>query len=91
MAISSIAERRASPRRVLILDCTLSRNRGSAIRGRTLDISDGGMRVCTQRPLAVDEVLAFDLKLEDGELRGQCRVLRQMANDTYAVRFEQTG
>jgi len=69
------------------MPCTLHRRRGSPIEGRTVDLGPGGMRVCTTRPLAADEVLRFELQGIDG----RARVLRQHGHDTYAVRFEMLG
>jgi hypothetical protein len=47
------------------------------------------MRVATQRPLATDEVLDFELPPPAGPgLRGRARVLRQQTYGVYALRFE---
>ena len=47
------------------------------------------MSVATDRPLAADEVVAFDLGLVSGHvLDGRARVLRQQAYGVYALRFE---
>jgi hypothetical protein len=43
------------------------------------------MCVATQRPLAADEMLSFELS---PRISGQARVLRQEGYETYAVRFE---
>ena len=80
--------RRAAPRAQVTLDVVLSRPTGSPVRARTVDVSAGGARVSTNRPLRVDEVLAFELTLDEGEpVAGQARVLREQAT-TYALRFE---
>ena len=84
-------ERRSSTRQLLCVDCTLSRAKGGPIVGKTVDLSDGGMRVSTDRPLAIDEVLSFDFNFEGGERHGVARVLRQTGYDTYALRFEQAA
>ena len=84
-------DRRSSPRQLICVECTLSRAKGNAILGKTVDLSEGGMRVSTTRPLAIDEVVAFDLSLETGDRHGQARVLRQTGHDTYALRFEQAA
>jgi len=80
-----VTDHRRSPRVKVELRCTLHRRSGSPISGRTVDIGPGGMCVCTERPLAADEVLRFELP--DG-VDGRARVLRQEGHDTYAVRFE---
>ena len=84
-----MAERRASPRIELSLECTLRRRTGSAITAQTRDLGPGGMSVTTKRPLAPDEVLQFDLPLPPGEpVGGQARVLREQGYQVYALRFE---
>ena len=82
-----MTEQRSSPRVQIEKPCTLHRRSGSPIEGRTIDIGPGGMRVCTSRPLAPDEVLRFELEGIDG----RARVLRQQSRDMYAVRFETLG
>ena len=68
---------------------TLARAKGSPIASRTLDLGAGGMRVATDRPLAVDEMLSFDLPLDpQSRVEGQARVLREQPFRTYALRFE---
>jgi hypothetical protein len=46
--------------------------------------------VVSDRPLRIDEELAFDLELGAGgrHLTGTARVLRQHSTDMYALRFE---
>ena len=78
---------RRSPRVRLAKECTLRRNTGSPIIARTVDVGPGGMCVRTSRPLALDEVLAFDFELPP-HIDGRGRVLRQQSRDTYAMRFE---
>ncbi len=83
-------QRRTTPRTEVAVGCTLSRHRGGPIAGSTVDVGGGGMRVRTDRPLAVDEVLRFDLPLNGSEqpLQGGVRVLREQARNVYALRFE---
>jgi hypothetical protein len=78
-------DKRRLPRVRLEMDCTLHRRHGSPIRGRTVDVGPGGMCIATSRPLAADEVLAFELP---PGISGSARVLRQQGYDSYAVRFE---
>jgi hypothetical protein len=72
-----------------MLECVLRRRTGSVISVRTVNVGPGGMCVTTQRPLAIDEVLEFDLPLAEAEhVDGRVRVLRQERPDRYALRFE---
>jgi hypothetical protein len=81
--------RRAAPRAQLTLPVTLKRVKGNPIASRTQDVSSGGMRVTTSRPLAVDEVLHFELPLDvDTHVEGQARVMREHPFGAYALRFE---
>jgi hypothetical protein len=79
-------ERRDMPRTPIEVPCTLSRRTGSAINAQTVNLGPGGMRITSDRPLAPDEVLRFDLP--DQAVDGRCRVLRQDGHRTYALRFE---
>jgi hypothetical protein len=73
----------------LALDCVLRRRTGSEISVRTVNVGPGGMCITTQRPLAIDEILDFDLPLAETEhIDGRARVLRQERPDRYALRFE---
>jgi hypothetical protein len=90
-ATHTFPQRRTSPRAEVALGCRLARRRGGPITGSTVDIGNGGMRVRTERPLAVDERLDFDLDLAAGCLRGGARVLREQAPRVYALRFEDLG
>jgi hypothetical protein len=84
-----MTERRGVPRVEVSVACMLRRRTGSAIEARTLDLGVGGMSVTTNRPLAADEVLEFDLPLSPGEVvDGHARVLREQAYGVYALRFE---
>ena len=84
-----IGERRRAPRTGLDLTCTLRRRTGSPIACRTVELGPGGMSVCSGRPLAPDEVLAFELPVGEAPLTGRARVLRQQTHEVYALRFEQ--
>lgn len=87
--VSELSERRRAPRADVALDCTLSRRAGTAIAARTVNLGPGGMRVTSKRPLALDEVLRFDLPLAGaGHIDGRARVLRQEGLSAYALRFE---
>jgi hypothetical protein len=84
-----VAERRGTQRTDLALECVLRRRTGSAISVKTVNVGPGGMCVTTQRPLAIDEVLHFDLPLAGTEhVDGRARVVRQERHDRYALRFE---
>lgn len=74
-------------RRAISLRCTLTRGAGSPISARTIDLGPSGMRVATERPLAVDETVTFDLPCGDVRIRGAARVICQERPDVYAVRF----
>lgn len=80
--------RRTAPRAPLHYECTLRRERGTPVVCTTLDLGPGGMKVTTDRPLAVDEVLDFDLPLTADETHGSARVLREQGFRVYALRFE---
>ena len=72
----------------LSLRCTLTRGAGSPIRARTIELGPTGMRVATERPLAVDETLEFELPCGDVSVSGHARVVCQDRPDVYGVRFE---
>jgi len=78
------AERRREPRTEVTVECTLKRAKGGAIRCETVDLGPGGMAVSSDRPLAADELVEFDL----ADVHGQARVLREQAYHVYALRFE---
>lgn len=69
------------------LDCTLTREAGSPILARAIAVGPTGMKVATERPLALDETVSFDLPCGDRRIRGHARVVRQERPDVYAVRF----
>jgi pimeloyl-ACP methyl ester carboxylesterase len=82
-------DRRKAPRVALACSCDLSRANGSVVGGRTLDVGCGGMRIATERPLGIDEVLEFQLTAgADAPVHGKARVLREQAHRVYALRFE---
>jgi PilZ domain len=83
-----VAERRGTPRTDLVVSCTLRRRTGSEISVRTVNVGPGGMCVTTQRPLAIDEVVDFDLLAGSEHVDGRARVVRQERPDRYALRFE---
>lgn len=84
----SSAELRHAPRVDIALACTLRRPVGRPIDARTLNVGAGGMLISSDRPLAVDEPLDFDLASHDVAVSGQARVLRHQQLDVYALRFE---
>lgn len=85
-----VNEQRTSPRVAVALDLQLGRKVGTAVAAHTSDLSVGGARVVSDRPLRVDEELRFDLALpaRAEHLTGVARVLRQHRHDEYALRFE---
>jgi hypothetical protein len=84
-----LGERRRAPRAEVAVSCTLRRRTGSPIACRTVELGPGGMSVCSERPLATDELLSFDLPpAGDTALTGRARVLRQQAHQVYVLRFE---
>jgi PilZ domain len=84
-----VTERRRAPRTEIELPCLLRRRSGSPISAQTVNLGPGGMCVSTPRPLALDEVLDFDLPLTDaGSVDGRARVLRHEGHGAYALRFE---
>ena len=90
MATTATPQRRASPRAAIELPLTFARARrhGAPVKARTIDLSVGGARVSCERPLKIDELLAFDLEARSVIVRGECRVLREHVGQTYAIRFE---
>ena len=78
------AERRQASREAVVVPCTLRRPKGKAIHCETIDLGEGGMAVASDRPLAQDELVVFDLPA----VRGRARVLREEAYHVYALRFE---
>ena len=81
--------RRSSPRVTLALDVMLMRAHGNPVACRTQDLGPSGMRVAAARPLAIDELLDFDLALDGtGHLNGHARVVREHVPRVYGLRFE---
>jgi hypothetical protein len=78
------SERRRATREAMVVPCTLRRQRGKAIHCETIDLGEGGMAVASERPLATDELVMFDLPAG----RGRARVLREQAYHVYALSFE---
>jgi c-di-GMP-binding flagellar brake protein YcgR len=85
--MAQVSDRRRAPRVELVVACTLHRRSGPPISCETVDVGTGGMSVCSERPLAPDELVSFDLARV--ELSGRARVLRQHGHRLYALRFEQ--
>jgi hypothetical protein len=84
------SERRRSWRTAIELECHLHRRTGKTIQARTRDLGPGGMRVHTNRPLAVDETLEFELP-DRARIHGRARVVREHGYRVYALRFEKLG
>jgi hypothetical protein len=82
-----MADRRDRARVEMSVECMLRRRAGTPIACETVDVGTGGMSVSSERPLAADEVVSFDLAAI--ELSGRARVLRQQGHQVYALRFEQ--
>ena len=77
------------PRADMAMPCVLRRRTGSAISVETVNVGPGGMCILTKRPLAIDEVLEFDLPVAGtSHVDGHVRVLRQEGHGMYALRFE---
>jgi PilZ domain len=79
---------RRSPRVAIDCPLRLSRRRGEPITGHTEDIGPGGARVVVERPLGIDEEVAFALTLGDIQVDGRARVVRQQSPRCYALRWE---
>lgn len=81
--------RRSQPRMSVVLDAHLERRVGNSVPAQTRDLCTHGARIVTERPLAIDEELTFDLEVDAGtHLRLASRVLREHHHSTYALRFE---
>jgi hypothetical protein len=80
--------RRSHPRIPVVLDAQLERRVGNSVPAQTRDLCTHGARIVTERPLAVDEELTFDLEVDSTHLRLASRVLREHHHSTYALRFE---
>ena len=84
--MAQVDERRRAPRVEMAVECTLHRRAGRPISCETVDVGTGGMSVCSERPLATDEVLSFEMA--PMSVSGRARVLRQHGHQLYALRFE---
>jgi hypothetical protein len=73
---------------MLELPVTLLRAHGNPIASRTVEVGCGGMRVCCDRPLTIDEMLSFELDAPGERVGGKARVVREHIAKTYALRFE---
>jgi hypothetical protein len=78
----------SAPRAQVALRCTLRRRVGSPILTETLDVGPSGMRVVSERPLADDEMVDFDLPNLQMRVAGHARVLSQQGPHVYVLRFE---
>jgi PilZ domain len=85
-----VGERRGTWRSEIALECVLHRRTGKMIDARTVEIGPGGMRVHTDRPLSIDEVLEFEFPAR-AQIHGRARVLREHGYRIYALRFEKLG
>ena len=90
LSVGETSERRRSWRTEIALECPLHRRTGKTIEAQTLDLGPGGMRVKTNRPLAVDEMLEFELP-ERARINGRARVVASAATGCTALRFEKLG
>lgn len=79
-----MVEQRRAPRTEIAVPCTLTRRRGNPIHAVTQDVGAGGMRVTTDRPLAIDEEVDYEL----AATHGRARVVRQQTPTCYALRFD---
>ena len=77
----------------MALDLRLAHKAGRPLTARTIDLSAGGARVQSERPLRVDEEMHFDVDLPSSgrHIEGIARVLRQDRHDVYALRFERVA
>jgi PilZ domain len=93
MPAGGMSERRLAGRVPVQVEVRLERKVGRAVSARTVDISPGGARVTSERPLRIDEELRFNFGLPvDGvAVGGVARVLRQDRHNLYALRFENVG
>ena len=83
-------DRRRSWRTGLAHECLLHRHTGKTIEVQTVDLGPGGMRVKTDRPLAIDET--FDFELPDrARINGRARVVDERGYRVYGLRFDKLG
>jgi len=88
MSLETTSDHRRSRRAAVELPVTLVRRHGNPIASRTVEVGSGGMRVCCDRPLGIDEMLSFELDASGQRVGGRARVLREHVARTYALRFE---
>lgn len=77
-----------APKAQIVVPCELRRRTGSPIPAQTLMLGPRGMRVCSRRPLALDETVGFDLPNLNIRVNGSARVIGQERSNVYALRFE---
>jgi PilZ domain-containing protein len=77
-----------APKSRVVMPCTLRRTVGSPITAQTLEIGPRGMLVRSQRPMSLDETIAFELPDLGMRVAGRARVLRVERANVYALRFE---
>jgi len=85
------SNRRSSPRAAVCLGVTLARRHGNPLTTETVDVGIGGMRVTAMRPLAIDELLSFELAVDGTSVAGRARVMREERQNVYALCFEELG
>ncbi len=85
-----MTDRRRSWRTEIALECLLHRRTGKTIEAQTLDLGPGGMRVKTNRPMAVDETFDFELP-ERARINGRARVVNERGYRVYGLRFDKLG
>ena len=88
MSTDTTSDYRRSRRAAVELPVTLLRSQGNPITSRTVEVGIGGMRVCCDRPLGIDELLSFEIDAAGERVGGRARVLREHVSRTYALRFE---
>jgi PilZ domain len=88
VSAETTSDYRRSRRSPVELPVTLLRSHGNPISSRTVEVGSGGMRVCCDRPLGIDELLSFELEAAGERVGGRARVLREHVSLTYALRFE---
>jgi c-di-GMP-binding flagellar brake protein YcgR len=85
-----MTDRRRTWRTEIALECLLHRRTGKTIEAQTLDLGPGGMRVKTNRPMAVDETFEFELPAR-ARINGRARVVDERGYRVYGLRFEKLG
>ncbi len=77
-----------APRAQIAMPCTLRRHTGSPILAQTLVLGPRGMNVRSARPLALDEMVGFELADLQMRVSGRARVTCQERSNVYTLRFE---